>query len=33
LVVDLGRLMQYERREASHAVVSHLMRIALLGDR
>jgi AcrR family transcriptional regulator len=32
LVVDLGRLMQYERKEVSHAVVSHLMRTVLLGD-
>jgi AcrR family transcriptional regulator len=33
LVVELGRLMQYEPRESSHAVVSHLVRTTLLGDR
>ena len=33
LVVDLGRLMQYERTETSRAVVSKLLRTTLLGDR
>jgi hypothetical protein len=32
LVVDLGRLMQNERKEPSQAVVSHLMQRTLLGD-
>jgi hypothetical protein len=32
LVVDLGRLVQYDRKEPSQAVVSHLMRRTLLGD-
>ncbi|MDX1884859.1 TetR/AcrR family transcriptional regulator [Mycolicibacterium sp. 120270] len=31
LVVDLGRLMQYEHTSASHAVVCHLLRTTLLG--
>ena len=32
LVVDLGRLMQYERKASSQAVVCHLLRTALLGN-
>ncbi len=32
LVVDLGRLMPYERKKASHEVVSHLLCTTLLGD-
>jgi AcrR family transcriptional regulator len=32
LVVDLGRLMQYEYTAQSHAVVRHLVRTTLLGD-
>jgi AcrR family transcriptional regulator len=31
LVVDLGRLMQYERKAASRDVVCHLVRTTLLG--
>ncbi|OBB17720.1 TetR family transcriptional regulator [Mycobacteriaceae bacterium 1482268.1] len=33
LVVDLSRLMQFERQEASRAVVSHLLQTTLLGNR
>lgn len=33
LVVDIGRLMDYERTQASHAVVCHLLRTTLLGNR
>jgi AcrR family transcriptional regulator len=32
LVVDLGRLMQYERKASSQAVVCHLLRTTLLGN-
>lgn len=31
LVVDLGRLMEYEHTQASHAVVGHLVHTTLLG--
>jgi hypothetical protein len=31
MVVDLGRLMQYEYTEESQAVMRHLLRVTLLG--